>query len=182
MRRHALLPILCLSLCLGLGLGFGLGLGLPGPAQAASAVTVLDGDTLRIAGVSYRLHGIDAPEKRQYCRKNGLPWLCGQEAAAYLRGLIGRHAVSCAVRGRDRYGRMVAVCRAGGLELNRAMVRAGMAWAYRHYARDYEDAELEAAIAKRGLWAEGVQAQPAWDWRRGRGKGRSGRNPGLTAF
>lgn len=169
MRWYALLLILCLA----------------GPAQAASATAVLDGDTLKINGISYRLHGIDAPEKRQFCEKNGLPWLCGQEAAAYLRGLIGRQAVSCAVRDKDRYGRLVAICKAGGLELNRAMVQAGMAWAYRQYSRDYEDTELEAQITGRGLWARGVLAEPAWDWRRERHHGKprhSGWNPGLTAF
>ena len=61
---------------------------------------------------------------------------------------------------------MVAVCHAGDTDLNRAMVRAGLAWAYTAYSRDYEGAELEAQILRTGIWAPDVTAQPAWDWRR----------------
>lgn len=127
---------------------------------------VLDGDTIKIAGVNYRLHGIDAPEKAQICQRDGHDWLCGQEAAAYLRRLIRGRAVTCTEKDRDRYGRVVAVCHAGDTDLNRAMVRAGLAWAYTAYSRDYEGAELEAQILRTGIWAPDVTAQPAWDWRR----------------
>lgn len=146
---------------------------LAGPASAqtgaqAGAVTVLDGDTLKIAGVNYRLHGIDAPEKAQHCQRDGIEWLCGQEAAGYLRRLIRGRAVTCTEKDRDRYGRVVAVCHAGETDLNRAMVRAGLAWAYLAYSRDYEAAEWEAQILRNGVWAPSVQAEPAWDWRRER--------------
>lgn len=140
---------------------------LAGPALAGTPeVRVLDGDTLKIGKVNYRLHGIDAPEKAQRCQRDNLDWLCGQEAAAYLRGLIGNRPVSCTEKDRDRYGRVVAVCHAGGEDLNRAMVRAGLAWAYLAYSRDYESAEWEAQLLGHGIWAASVQAEPAWDWRR----------------
>jgi endonuclease YncB( thermonuclease family) len=140
-----------------------------GPVLAQTGpVTVLDGDTLKIAGVNYRLHGIDAPEKAQRCQRDGVDWLCGQEAAAYLRRLIRGRPVTCTEKDRDRYGRVVAVCHAGGEDLNRAMVRAGLAWAYLAYSRDYESAEWEAQMLQAGLWAPAVEAEPAWDWRRDR--------------
>lgn len=139
---------------------------LAGPALAQPEVKVLDGDTLKIAGVNYRLHGIDAPEKSQHCQRDGVDWLCGQSAAAHLRALIRGRAVTCTEKDRDRYGRVVAVCHAGGVDLNRAMVRAGLAWAYTAYSRDYADAELEAQILRTGLWDPSVRAEPAWDWRR----------------
>jgi endonuclease YncB( thermonuclease family) len=158
---------------------------LAGPALAEPAASVLDGDTIKLKGVTYRLLGIDAPEKSQVCQRDNTDWLCGQEAAAHLRGLVARQRVSCEERDRDRYGRIVAVCRAGGVDLNRAMVRAGLAWAYTQYSRDYEDAELEAQILGNGVWAPNVRAQPAWDWRRGRRSGGSSEsrpNPGLTGL
>ena len=140
---------------------------LAGPALAAGPeVRVLDGDTIKIGKVNYRLHGIDAPEKAQRCQRDNLDWLCGQEAAAYLRGLIAGRPVSCTEMDRDRYGRVVAVCHSGGLDLNRAMVRAGLAWAYLAYSRDYEAAEWEAQLLGNGVWAGNVLAEPAWDWRR----------------
>ena len=147
---------------------------LPG-SLAAQTASVIDGDTVRIGGVTYRLHGIDAPEKSQICQKNGVDWLCGQEAGAYLRQLIGKHRVECQQRDRDRYGRVVAVCWVGTTDLNREIVRAGLAWAYTAHARDYEDAELEAQIGRRGVWA--AEALPPWEWRRQRRRG-TARNPG----
>lgn len=46
------------------------------------------------------------------------------------------------------------------------MVRAGLAWAYLAYSRDYEAAEWEAQLLGNGVWAASVRAEPAWDWRR----------------
>lgn len=158
---------------------------LVGPAHAEPAASVVDGDTIKLNGATYRLHGIDAPEKTQICQIDNIDWLCGQEAAAHLRGLVAGRPITCEARDRDRYGRIVAICRAGGVDLNRAMVRAGLAWAYTQYGRDYEDAELEAQILGNGVWAGNVQAQPPWDWRRTRKedrRSRSGANPGLTGL
>lgn len=137
------------------------------PALAAEPeIRVLDGDTIKIGKMNYRLHGIDAPEKSQHCQRDNVDWLCGQEAAAHLRTLIAGRPVTCTEKDRDRYGRVVAVCSAGGQDLNRAMVRAGLAWAYLAYSRDYEAAEWEAQLLGNGVWAASVRAEPAWDWRR----------------
>jgi endonuclease YncB( thermonuclease family) len=151
---------------------------LAGPALAAGPeVRVVDGDTIRIGKVNYRLHGIDAPEKAQHCQRDKIDWLCGQEAAAHLRHLIGSRPVSCVEKDRDRYGRVVAVCSAGEEDLNRAMVRAGLAWAYLDYSRDYEAAEWEAQLLGNGIWAASVRAEPAWDWRRQKRRKPANDNP-----
>lgn len=143
------------------------GSALTGPALAAGPeIRVVDGDTIKIGKVNYRLHGIDAPEKAQRCQRDNIDWLCGQEAAAHLRRLIAGHTVTCTEKDRDRYGRVVAVCYAGGEDLNRAMVRAGLAWAYLDYSRDYEAAEWEAQMLGNGIWAPSVRAEAPWDWRR----------------
>jgi endonuclease YncB( thermonuclease family) len=126
--------------------------------------TVKDGDTITNGPVTYRLHGIDAPEKAQTCLRDGVEWLCGQEAAAYLRSLVAAQMVTCEPKDRDRYGRTVAICRAAEIELNREMVRAGMAWAYTRYSADYLDAESEAREAGRGVW--GSEAISPWEWRK----------------
>ena len=127
---------------------------------------VVDGDTLHVDRVRVRLHGIDAPESAQRCRTSGRLWPCGREATRALARRIGGRPVACEERDRDRYGRVVAVCTVGGLDLNRWMVAEGWAFAYRRYSRDYVATESRARAARRGIW-RGAAVAP-WDWRRGK--------------
>ena len=109
----------------------------PAHAQLAGRASVADGDTVRVAGERVRLHGIDAPESKQTCVAGGSRWRCGAEATRALARRIGGRPIACEERDRDRYGRIVAVCRVRGEDLNRWMVRQGRALAYRNYSMDY---------------------------------------------
>lgn len=143
--------------------------------QALSALrgraSVIDGDTIEIRGQRIRLHGIDAPESAQLCHRfprhqsHGSPWRCGQQASLALSDRIASASVTCTQTDMDRYGRMIAVCRAGGEDLNAWMVAQGWAVAYRRYASDYEGLEGQAKAAGRNIWS-GRFVMP-WDWRRG---------------
>ena len=137
-----------------------------GGGQLTSA-TVIDGDTLRMAADRVRLAGMDAPERRQSCRRsNGAVYPCGIRATEHLRTLIGRHPVTCQAKARDRYGRMVATCAAGGIaDLGRRMVADGWAVDAARYRPDYGAEEAAARTARRGLHA-GRFVDPA-AWRRG---------------
>lgn len=124
-------------------------------------VRVIDGDTLEISGERVRLFGIDAPERDQRCTDAaGRPWACGARATEALRDLTKGRAVRCSGEEQDRYGRLVARCAVAGRDLGAAMVRDGMAFAYRRYSLDYVAEEGQAKAAKRGIWA-GTAENPA---------------------
>jgi endonuclease YncB( thermonuclease family) len=126
--------------------------------------SVIDGDTIEIHRTRIRLYGIDAPESGQTCLVEGSPTRCGQQAALALADKIASHIVTCEPKDRDRYDRVVAICRAAGEDLNAWMVAQGMAVAYRQYSIDYVPQEEQAAASKRGIW-KGEFIFP-WDWRR----------------
>ena len=127
--------------------------------QAEGEVVVHDGDTVTLAGERIRLAGIDAPEYAQLCQLDGDDYACGHQARDALVELVNEQRVICEGSEHDRYGRLLAVCRAGGGELNRALVEAGWAVAYGRY----DDAERAAREARRGMWS-GTFERPR-DWR-----------------
>ncbi len=120
----------------------------------------MDGDSLRLDGIEMRLEGIDAPELAQTCGRDGREVACGRESRAHLAALLRGGDVVCRKHGTDQYGRALARCFAGGVEINAAMVRDGMAIAY----GAYEAQEREARAGRRGVWA-GSFERPQ-DWRR----------------
>lgn len=132
-------------------------------AMAASA-RVVDGDTLEIAGVTYRLHGIDAPEAGQTCeKKGGGRWPCGKAAISAMEDLVAAGTVVCKGESNDAYGRVIGICQVNGRDINKAMVESGLAWAFVKYSRDYEAAEADARAAGAGVWQENTEAP--WDYR-----------------
>lgn len=127
------------------------------PAAAQELVSGIgkaaDGDTLTLGADRIRLFGIDAPELQQTCERGGQRWACGEEAKARLAGLISERAIACSTTGTDDFGRLLARCTAGGVDLNRHMVSTGSAVAFRRYSMDYVPAEEDARQARRGIWA-----------------------------
>jgi endonuclease YncB( thermonuclease family) len=138
----------------------------PSTEELTGIPKITDGDTIRIGNTRIRLHGIDAPEAKQTCTADGKEWRCGWEATNALANIVGRHWVTCSKRDVDRYGRVVAVCRAGPINLNAWMVRNGWAVAYRRYSTDYVRDENDAKSGLKGLW-KGEFRLP-WEWRRSR--------------
>ena len=123
------------------------------PLVIAGQARVIDGDTIAVDGRSIRLHGIDAPEMGQTCDRRTEAWKCGQSARAVLVRLIGRNRVVCDVTvAADAFDRPVAVCRAGGRDLGRAMVAEGAALAFVRYSDDYLADETAARAKGIGLW------------------------------
>ncbi|WP_291175255.1 thermonuclease family protein [Hyphomicrobium sp.] len=125
---------------------------------------VIDGDTLEIGGERIRLEGIDAPEADQTCGGGWFGmWKCGRAATEQLRWLTGGRRIDCESAGRDKYGRVLGWCSAGGRDLNAEMVRTGHAWAFVKYSTRYQALEAEARRSKVGVWKG--DAEPAWVFR-----------------
>ena len=123
-------------------------------AAALPRVHLLDLDGERI-----RLFGIDAPERGQSCG----PLACGKAATEALADILSAGPVRCTRVNTDRYGRTVARCKSGGVDVNREMVRHGIVWAYRQYSEDYHRDEKVAKEARVGIWKH--RSQPAWEYR-----------------
>ena len=134
-------------------------------ADVAGRTRVIDGDTIEVSSARIRLFGIDAPESAQRCLAGSRRWSCGEQATRALAARIDGRSVACEERDRDRYGRIVAVCRYGGQDVNAWLVREGWAMAYRRYSTAYVGEEAAAKAAQRGVWRG--EFVPPWDWRRG---------------
>ena len=135
-------------------------------SRTVTVTRVSDGDSLRSGKLRIRLFGIDAPEKNQQCTNaDGAKWACGETAQKMLEALVAKAPyLQCDLIDTDRYGRAVMRCFAGETDLGAALVRAGLALAYRQYSYTYTADEDSAKTAKLGMWS-GTFAAP-WAWRR----------------
>jgi endonuclease YncB( thermonuclease family) len=137
------------------------------PARVVGIASVVDGDTLDLGAIRIRLHGIDAPEAGQSCRRaSGRSWQCGTAATNRLAELAEGESVECLALDRDAYGRVIGECWHGEINLNATLVEEGLAWAFIRFSDDYAGIEAEARAARRGIW-DGESETP-WDYRANR--------------
>jgi endonuclease YncB( thermonuclease family) len=120
-------------------------------------IQVIDGDTIHIGKLKYRLFGIDAPEIKQICEKDNTKIQCGVIAKSVLKNKIADKIPECIVKDKDRYQRLVAECFIGKESLSRFMVREGYAVAYSQYSKDFIDDEKYAKENKLGIWSMNFQ-------------------------
>lgn len=135
------------------------------PVSAQTLVghaSAVDGDSLSVGGMSVRLFGIDAPEGKQTCMRDGAAWACGEGATRQLASLVQGQQVVCRGRGSDDYGRTLVVCQVAGLELNKIMVAQGWAVAFRNYSADYVPDETRAKADKLGIWSSTFDMPVDW--------------------
>ena len=113
---------------------------------------IIDGDTIYINKIKYRLHGIDAPEMKQSCKMKDKNYKCGVKSKEFLISLIGNQSVKCNQKDIDRYKRIIGECFVGHTNLNKELVRNGWALAYRDYSKDYVTDEDFAQENNLGMW------------------------------
>ena len=101
---------------------------------------------------------IDAPESRQ---------AFGTRAKQNLSDLVFGKDVELIGREKDRYGRLLALVKVDGKEVNLEQVKAGYGWAFLEYKppAEYIEAERQARVRKSGLWVD-PNPIPPWEFRR----------------
>jgi endonuclease YncB( thermonuclease family) len=140
----------------------------------AKVIGISDGDTITLlnddnAQIKIRLAGIDCPEKNQ---------AFGNRAKRLLSEKVFGNVVRVEIRGIDRYGRTLGIVRLGEEDINEYLIHEGVAWHYKHYAKDqpaeeakrYDIAQEAAKNAKKGLWIQD-NPTPPWEYREQRRKG-----------
>ena len=134
---------------------------------------IVDGDTIKINSKKIRLYGIDAPEKKQKCKKTYLTisfmsftkdYMCGEVSTQKLIKKINKQKLNCNIIDVDRYKRLRGECFKRNINLNSWMVSNGYAVAYRKYSKKYVSDEINAKNNKLGIW-QGKFEMP-WDYRR----------------
>ena len=127
-------------------------------------IKITDGDTIKIDGDKIRFSGIDTPELKQTCDKDGVKILCGLNAKKILVNEIGNNKVTCVREGKDRYKRVLAECFVNNESLSSYLVRSGYAFAYRKYSKKFIPDEEFAKSNKLGMWS--MEFDYPWDWRK----------------
>ena len=127
-------------------------------------VKITDGDTIKINGEKIRFSGIDTPELKQTCIKNGVKNSCGIKAKEMLIDKISNKKVSCIRDGKDQFKRTLAECFVNNESLSRYLVRSGYAFAYRKYSKKFIKDEDYARMKKIGMWS--MEFEYPWDYRK----------------
>ena len=126
-------------------------------ADQIKIIKFYDGDTLT-ALTSHkekskiRLYGIDAPELKQ-------PF--GKASKRHLIDLISNKSLNINEKGKDKYGRTLAVLYNGDQDINAQMVIDGYAWAYDKFSKDYVAFQQNAQLLKKGLWIDKDVVRPS---------------------
>ena len=126
-------------------------------------IKITDGDTIVVLiegnqQLKIRLEGIDCPESNQDF---------GNRAKQAVSDLCFGKEVVIQKSGEDRYGRTLGYVFVGDVNVNKELLRQGLAWHYKQYNNDEELAKLEHEARKKkiGLWSQPKPLAP-WDFRR----------------
>lgn len=126
-------------------------------ADPIKIIKIYDGDTITALTsqkekIKIRLYGIDAPELKQ-------PF--GKASKRHLIDLISNKSLNINEKGKDKYGRTLAVLYNGDQDINAQMVIDGYAWAYDKFSKDYVAFQQNAQLLKKGLWIDKDIVRPS---------------------
>jgi endonuclease YncB( thermonuclease family) len=105
------------------------------PEVLAGQASVIDGDTLRVAGQKVRLQGLAAPEISE---------AGGHKATAALIQIVKGQRVSCELDGTKSHDRVVGICYVEGRDVAAELVKHGLARVQRRPIQGVRNAEWPA--------------------------------------
>lgn len=133
-------------------------------SQTYKVIGIKDGDTVSIlvegTEKTVRLAHIDCPEKKQPFGKNA--------KVAISELCFGKFVTLVGDGTTDRNGRSIAeLILPNGVNVNKALVKMGLAWHFKKYSKDesYAKLEITARNKKAGLWKDKNAIAP-WNWRK----------------
>ena len=128
-------------------------------------VRVIDGDTIVLLDSlnvqhKIRLDGIDCPEK-------GQPF--GSVATKFVKDISKGKFATIHYTKKDRYRRVLGVLIVDSVDVNKELLRNGLAWHYKHFNNDsiYSQLEQDARDKKLNLWSDKSPIEPYY-WRKGK--------------
>ena len=142
---------------------------LPKNNEISGVARIIDADLIKVGDVDIRLFGIDAPEPTQRCRRHAkgrAKWGCGRKAVTQLSNLVNNNKVTCARKGTDNLGRIMAKCSVDNWDVAAYMVREGLAWVSPGDPAGYGKFELAAKDALVGIWR--AKNDTPWNYREAR--------------
>ena len=128
-------------------------------------IGIKDGDTfvLLIDGKEQvvRFAHVDCPEKKQ-------PF--GNKAKQFVSEMcFGKYVTLIHHNKYDRNKRLIAeVILQDGTNINKELIKNGLAWHFKKYSKDteYAEPELQARQNKIGLWSDTIEPIAPWEWRK----------------
>ena len=129
----------------------------------AKVVGIKDGDTFKVlynnSEITIRLNHIDCPEKNQPYGKNA-KWKASDLCFGKMVKIVSNGK-------KDRYKRLIAEVYCNNININKELIKNGLAWHFKKYSsdNDYAKLEIQARKSKVGLWQQRNPIAP-WNWRK----------------
>tara|TARA_B100001540_G_C15753736_1_gene618251 strand:+ start:603 stop:1103 length:501 start_codon:yes stop_codon:yes gene_type:complete len=124
---------------------------------------VVNSDYIKIDKQTIILFGVEAMERPQKCYINNELWPCWESGVRKLEEIVDLGETICFVKGKAKMNRVFAICETQNIELNKELIRSGLALARIKQSDLYIDDERYAKENKLGIW-RGKFIEP-WKWR-----------------
>ena len=124
---------------------------------------VVNSDYIKIDKQTIILFGVEAMERPQKCYINNELWPCWESGVRKLEEIVDLGETVCFVKGKAKMNRVFAICETQNIELNKELIRSGLALARIKQSDLYIDDQKYAKENNLGIW-RGKFIEP-WKWR-----------------